>query len=158
MQVGRPAVDSGSLPAGSSAVADLDARWWVKVLQAVPPARAAGSPDVLLQGRMPVAWAVHEWIGRFGALFAHGERAPPPGLYLRVTSEAEVSLDGPLCGGMRRTGKMDPLDVSMTDQELLEEMSLAVGLIIAANASAGALSQTEVDRCLGLCQEADDVA
>lgn len=53
---------------------------------------------------------------------------------------------------------MDPLDVSMTDQELLEEMSLAVGLIIAANASAGALSQTEVDRCLGLCQEADDVA
>ena len=87
----------------------------------------------------------------------HGEGAPPPGLYL-VSPGGEVSLVGPGRGGMRRTGKMDPLDVSMTDQELLDEMSLAVELIIAANASAGALSQTEVDRCLGLCPDVDDVA
>ena len=53
---------------------------------------------------------------------------------------------------------MDPLDVSMTDQDLLDEMSLAVELIIAANAAPAALSQAEVDRCLGLCPEADEVA
>lgn len=53
---------------------------------------------------------------------------------------------------------MDPLDVSLTDQGWLDEMSLAAELIVAANAASGALSQAEIDRCLGLCPGVDDVA
>lgn len=46
---------------------------------------------------------------------------------------------------------MDSLDVSMTDHDMLDEMSLTVDLIVAANSAPGRMPQAEIDRCLGLC-------
>ena len=45
---------------------------------------------------------------------------------------------------------MDSLDVSMTDHDMLDEMSLTVDLIMAANLSPGRMPQADIDRCLGL--------
>ena len=44
----------------------------------------------------------------------------------------------------------DQLNVPLEDAELLAEVELTTNLIIAASESEGALSQTEVDRLLGL--------
>ena len=38
----------------------------------------------------------------------------------------------------------------MTDHDMLDEMSLTVDLIMAANSSPGRLPQADIDRCLGL--------
>jgi hypothetical protein len=42
----------------------------------------------------------------------------------------------------------DPLDVSLTDGAMLEEVGLMVDLIIAASRSAGRLTPDEIDRTL----------
>ncbi|MCW2786717.1 MAG: hypothetical protein JWP74_3234 [Marmoricola sp.] len=44
----------------------------------------------------------------------------------------------------------DPLDVELTDTELLDEVDLTTTLIAAANQSEGPLGSEEIDRLLGL--------
>ena len=44
----------------------------------------------------------------------------------------------------------DPFDVELEDPELLDEVGLTASLMVAANQSAGHLSQDEIDRLLGL--------
>jgi hypothetical protein len=44
----------------------------------------------------------------------------------------------------------DPLDVELTDTELLDEVDLTTTLIAAANQSEGPLAPEEIDRLLGL--------
>lgn len=44
----------------------------------------------------------------------------------------------------------DPFDVELEDPELLDEVSLTAGLMVAANQSEGPLSPEEIDRLLGL--------
>lgn len=44
----------------------------------------------------------------------------------------------------------DPFDVELEDTELLDEVDLTAGLIVAANQSEGPLSVEEIDRLLGL--------
>jgi hypothetical protein len=46
----------------------------------------------------------------------------------------------------------DSLDVPMSDDELLAEMTLLVALIVAANATPRCLSAQEIDDALGLGQ------
>jgi hypothetical protein len=44
----------------------------------------------------------------------------------------------------------DPFDVELEDVELLDEVGLTAGLMVAANQSEGPLSREEIDRLLGL--------
>ncbi len=45
---------------------------------------------------------------------------------------------------------MDPFDVRLEDDELLDEVELTSNLIVAANQSDRPLSRAEIDRILGL--------
>lgn len=45
---------------------------------------------------------------------------------------------------------MDPLDVELSDDELLQEVEMTAALIAAANNSDAPLSTQEIDRILGL--------
>ncbi|GAB3661630.1 hypothetical protein GCM10027596_21910 [Nocardioides korecus] len=45
---------------------------------------------------------------------------------------------------------MDPFDVRLEDDELLDEVELTANLIVAANQSDDKLSATEIDRVLGV--------
>jgi len=44
----------------------------------------------------------------------------------------------------------DPFDVELEDPELLDEVGLTAGLMVAANQSDGPLSREEIDHLLGL--------
>jgi len=44
----------------------------------------------------------------------------------------------------------DPFDVELEDPELLDEVGLTAGLMVAANQSDGPLSREEIDQLLGL--------
>jgi hypothetical protein len=44
----------------------------------------------------------------------------------------------------------DPLEVELTDTDLLDEVELTTNLIAAANQSDGPLAAAEIDRLLGL--------
>jgi hypothetical protein len=44
----------------------------------------------------------------------------------------------------------DPFDVELEDPELLDEVGLTTGLMVAANQSEGPLSTEEIDELLGL--------
>jgi len=44
----------------------------------------------------------------------------------------------------------DPLDVSLTDTDLLAEMSLTTELVIHASTASGPLAQHDIDRLLGI--------
>ena len=44
----------------------------------------------------------------------------------------------------------DPFEVELEDSELLDEVGLTAGLMVAANQSEGPLSREEIDRLLGL--------
>jgi hypothetical protein len=48
------------------------------------------------------------------------------------------------------TGPMDPLDVELSDDDLLQEVELTAALIAAANNSDAPLSTSEIDRILGI--------
>ncbi len=45
---------------------------------------------------------------------------------------------------------MDPFDVRLEDDELLDEVELTANLIVAANQSEQPLSPSEIDRVLGV--------
>ena len=45
---------------------------------------------------------------------------------------------------------MDPFDVRLQDDELLDEVELTTNLIVAANQSEAALSVSEIDEILGV--------
>ena len=45
---------------------------------------------------------------------------------------------------------MDPFDVRLQDDELLDEVELTANLIVAANQSDAALSVSEIDEILGV--------
>ena len=45
---------------------------------------------------------------------------------------------------------MDPFDVRLEDDELLDEVELTANLIVAANQSDDKLSETEIDQVLGV--------
>ena len=45
---------------------------------------------------------------------------------------------------------MDPFDVRLEDDELLDEVELTTNLIVAANQSESPLSAAEIDRILGV--------
>ena len=45
---------------------------------------------------------------------------------------------------------MDPFDVRLQDDELLDEVELTANLIVAANQSDAQLSVTEIDQILGV--------
>ncbi len=45
---------------------------------------------------------------------------------------------------------MDPFDVRLEDDELLDEVELTANLIVAANQSDSTLSAEEIDRILGI--------
>ena len=45
---------------------------------------------------------------------------------------------------------MDPFDVRLQDDELLDEVELTANLIVAANQSEAALSVSEIDEILGV--------
>jgi hypothetical protein len=48
---------------------------------------------------------------------------------------------------------VDPFDVRLEDDELLDEVELTANLIVAANQSDVAMSLTEIDRILGVVPE-----
>jgi hypothetical protein len=45
---------------------------------------------------------------------------------------------------------VDPFDVRLEDDELLDEVELTTNLIVAANQSEARMSPTEIDRILGI--------
>lgn len=45
---------------------------------------------------------------------------------------------------------MDPFDVRLEDDELLDEVELTANLIVAANQAEGHMSVTEIDQILGV--------
>ena len=45
---------------------------------------------------------------------------------------------------------MDPFDVRLQDDELLDEVELTTNLIVAANQSGDQMSLSEIDRILGV--------
>lgn len=45
---------------------------------------------------------------------------------------------------------MDPLEVELNDDDLLQEVELTAALIAAANSAQSSLSPIEIDRILGL--------
>ncbi len=49
---------------------------------------------------------------------------------------------------------MDPFDVRLQDDELLDEVELTADLIVAANQSETAMSVSEIDRILGVARDA----
>ncbi len=49
---------------------------------------------------------------------------------------------------------MDPFDVRLQDDELLDEVELTANLIVAANQSDAALSVSEIDEILGVLPQA----
>ncbi len=48
---------------------------------------------------------------------------------------------------------MDPLDVHLEDGELLDEVEMTASLIVAANQSDAPLSESEIDRVLGVAPQ-----
>ena len=52
--------------------------------------------------------------------------------------------------GKGRAGRVDPFDVRLEDDELLDEVELTANLIVAANQSEARMSVTEVDEILGV--------
>ena len=48
---------------------------------------------------------------------------------------------------------MDPFDVRLEDDELLDEVELTANLIVAANQSEAHMSVTEIDEILGVLPE-----
>lgn len=65
---------------------------------------------------------------------------------------APCSSSKPLGRGWRAVpeGSGDPLDVSLEDTELLNEVDLLTNMLIAALDSDGPLSQDQIDRVLGV--------
>ena len=51
---------------------------------------------------------------------------------------------------------MDPLDVRLEDDELLDEVELTANLIVAANQAESRMSVTEIDQILGVVPAAHD--
>ena len=49
-----------------------------------------------------------------------------------------------------RAGRVDPFDVRLEDDELLDEVELTANLIVAANQSEARMSVTEIDEILGV--------
>ena len=47
-------------------------------------------------------------------------------------------------------GRVDPFDVRLQDDELLDEVELTTNLIVAANQSDAHMSVTEIDEILGV--------
>lgn len=45
---------------------------------------------------------------------------------------------------------MDPFDVPLQDDELMDEVELTANLIVAANQASGQLSADEIDQILGI--------
>jgi len=67
-------------------------------------------------------------------------------------NRARVGIDQPRprgCEG-RGLGRVDPFDVRLQDDELLDEVELTTNLIVAANQSDAHMSITEIDEILGV--------
>jgi len=53
-------------------------------------------------------------------------------------------------GSTGKAGRVDPFDVRLEDDELLDEVELTANLIVAANQSEARMSATEIDEILGV--------
>ena len=53
-------------------------------------------------------------------------------------------------GETGKAGRVDPFDVRLEDDELLDEVELTANLIVAANQSEAHMSVTEIDEILGV--------
>jgi len=52
--------------------------------------------------------------------------------------------------GTGKAGRVDPFDVRLEDDELLDEVELTANLIVAANQSESRMSASEIDEILGV--------